>query len=266
MTNYHITNLIGIVGRQVLNSLWYVIDLTLLIISVLRGWLHSTGSFARVGWQTTISQIIFTGVDALPIITFLSIAIGIGVTAQFIILLQDLITHKETIDIVTRVIALELGSLLTSIIIIGRSGSAITIDLGNMSLNREIEGLELLGIDVKQFFILPRLLGVTFSQIALAIYFSLFAIMAGIIFSAILDSTSNFKYLFDLPQAFRIEQLVMFLIKNLLFGLIIGATSCYHGLRVAVSVTEIPQETQRAIVNSLIIIFILDGIIALLLL
>ena len=135
-----------------------------------------------------------------------------------------------------------------------------------MSLNREIEGLDLLGIDVKQFFILPRLIGVTFSQLALAFYFSLFAMVAGIIFSAVLDSALNFRYLFDLPQAFGVEQLVMFLFKNILFGIIVGITSCYHGLRVAVSVTEIPQETQRSIVNSLIIIFILDGIIALLLL
>jgi phospholipid/cholesterol/gamma-HCH transport system permease protein len=266
MSNFFILNLSGMVGRQIINSIMYITDLTLLIISVIRGWFESPGSFSRVGRQTTISQIIFTGIDALPTITFLSIAIGIGVTTQFILLLQDLITHREIINILTRVIAFELGSLLTSIIIIGRSGSAITIDLGNMSLNREIEGLDLLGIDVKQFFILPRLLGVTFSQLALAFYFSLFAMVAGITFSAVLDSALNFRYLFDLPQAFGVEQLVMFLFKNILFGIIIGTTSCYHGLRVAVSVTEIPQETQRSIVNSLIIIFILDGIIALLLL
>ena len=84
----------------------------------------------------------------------------------------------------------------------------------------------------------------------------------GIIFSALQDSPSNYKYLFILADSFLPYELIIFIFKNLLFGLIIGATACFHGLRVEQSVTELPQQTQQAIVNSLLIIFIVDGLIA----
>ena len=69
-----------------------------------------------------------------------------------------------------------------------------------------------------------------------------------------------------IPLAFDPVALIGFIVKNVMFGLIIGAGACYHGLRVGVSPTEVPQETQRAIVNSLVLIFLLDGLMAVVLL
>lgn len=263
MSSFSFNHFSGMLGRRTIISLFYVIDLLAFISSVLHSWHQSRGTISRATRQSVISQVIFSGIDALPAISFLSLAIGLSVTMQFIFLLQSFATQQEITAILTQVIALELGPLLTAIIMIGRSGSAITVDLGNMTLNQEVAGLELLGIDVKRFFVLPRLLGVALSQLALAIYFSTLALVIGIIFAALLDSSSNFEYLFRLVDAFEPLPLLVFIIKNLIFGLIIAATACYHGLRVGVSMTELPQETQRAIVNSLLLVFLLDGLAAL---
>lgn len=264
MTLFSPSRFSGMVGRHTINGLLYVVDVTVFIVEAMRGWRQRGGLFNRAGRQSVVTQIIFSGIDALPTITILSIAVGVSVTAQLIYLLQPFATENEITHVLTRVIALELGSLLTAFIVIGRSGSAIAVDLGNMTLNREVEGLELLGVDVNNYFVSPRLLGVAFSQLALAIYFSSLAMVVGITITALMENTTNFKYLFTLVQAFEPLGLMIFLIKNLLFGLIIGAAACFHGLRVGVSVTEVPQETQRAIVNSLILIFLLDGLFALL--
>jgi phospholipid/cholesterol/gamma-HCH transport system permease protein len=264
MTAFSLSRFSGMIGRSAIDAMLYVVDITVFIMEAMRDWKRHGGVFNRAGRQSVITQIIFSGVDALPTITVLSIAIGVSVTAQLIFLLQTFATENEITYVLTRVVALELGSLLTAIIVIGRSGSAIAVDLGNMTLNQEVEGLELLGVDVNNYFVTPRLLGVAFSQLALAIYFASLALLVGITIAALVDNTANFKHLFALANAFEPQELIIFLIKNLLFGLIIGATACFHGLRVGVSVTEVPQETQRAIVNSLILIFLLDGLFALL--
>lgn len=248
---------VDLIGRKAMDSLHYIAELTSFTFGTFFS-SHTRGPTR----QSVATQIIFSGVDALPAITLVSVAIALSVTAQFILLLQSFTTEKEVIQITTRIIAEEFSPLLTAIILIGRSGSAITVDLGNMRLNHEIRGLELLGINIRDFFALPRMIGLALSQLTLAVYFSGTVMVGGIIFTALIDSPSNYKYLFILLDALTPYHLVIFLIKNLLFGLMIGAIACFHGMRVHYSITELPQQTQQAIVNSLVLVFILDGFIA----
>lgn len=253
----------GMVGRQVLRLPNYLIDLTVFIIRALHDWRMASKLLNRATYSSLVGQLIFSGVDALPAITLLSLASGLGIVSQLIITVQVFGEAGDVITVLTQVVALELGSLLTAIVLIGRSGSAITIDLANMKLNKEIEGLELLGINVNHFFITPRLLGTTISQMALVVYFSIISVVSGVMIAGTFVNAGYFKYLADIPLAFDPYDLILFLFKNLAFGLLIGAIACYHGLRVEYSRTEIPQQAQRAIINSLSIIFILNGLIAL---
>lgn len=247
------------VGRAVVGSLLYMVDLTAFIINALRGW---RGKFNRAAYQSIITQIIFTGIDALPAISLLALAIGASITTQLILLVQMVGSDADVIRMITQVVALELSPLLAAIIIIGRSGSAITVDLGNMKLHREMEGLALLGIDMREFFIRPRLAGVVIAQLMLSIYFAVIAVVSGVLFSALFSSASYYRYLVAIPMAFDPTQLIGFVVKDVLFGLIIGGAACFHALRVTDSPTEVPQQTQQAIVNSLMLIFLIDGLVA----
>ena len=255
-----ITALVDWTGHLAIASVLYLSNLFSFTYQSLMCW-NSTGHGKRISRRPVVSQIIFSGIDALPAITIISLAIALSVTAQFILVLQSVTPEKEVIQALTQIVALELAPMLTAIILIGRTGSAISVDLGNMKIHQEIRGLELLGIDIKQFFVLPRILGVAFSQFTLAVYFSGIVMVGGIIFSAILHSPSNYKYLFILVDSITPYEILLFLIKNIWFGIIIGATACFHGLRVEQSITEVPQQTQQAIVNSLVLIFIVDGLL-----
>jgi len=206
-----------------------------------------------------VTQIIFSGIDSLiPTILLMSISIALSVTAQLIITLQAYGSEKEVVNLMIRFVALELSPLLTAIVIICRSGSAVAVDLGNMSLNKELKGLELLGIDILVYVVFPRLLGIAVSQIILAVYFSTLAIVLGIFFAVLVDTSANFKYIFILTESLLPLELINFIFKNTLFGLIIGANACFHGLQVKHSVTEVPQKTQQAIVHCLISMFIIN--------
>ena len=164
------------------------------------------------------------------------------------------------VALISDIVAIELGSLLTAILLITRSGSAITVDLGQMHLRREIEGLELLGINTQHLVIVPRVLGLAITQLTLAIYLTVIAVVSGIITSSLLYSTSYIEYLKQIPLAFDPIILISFILKNLVFGLMIGANSCFHALKAKDSITAIPRQTSLALISTLFIIIIVDVI------
>ncbi len=260
--NSPLTLVTGWLGRQIMRVLYYQVELTLFLGHALRDWRRHSSLLNRATYRSLVSQLIFTGIDALPTITLLSLAVGLSITAQLILMVQVFGSTTDVVNLLSNLVALELGTLLTAIVLIGRSGSAIAVDLGNMKLRGEVESLELLGINVNHFFITPRVLGTTIAQLVLAVYFSVLSVVSGVIFSAMLVSGGYLKYLTEIPLAFDPLLLFLFIGKNLAFGMLIGTVACYHGLRVAHSVTEVPQQTQKAIVNALSLVFIIDGLLA----
>lgn len=254
--------LFGAVGRRTLRTLLQVVDLTVFLTHSVRRWAGRRGLFNRASYQAVLNQTIFTGIDALPAVTLLAAAVGAGLVTELILLMQAVGTERDVANLLTRVVGLELAPLLTAIIVVGRTGSAIAVDLGNMKLHKEVEGLALLGIDVQDLFVGPRLVAVAVSQLVLAIYFAVLAVVSGVLFSALVLSSAYLKYLIAIPLALDPVSLVSFFAKNLLFGIIIASNACYYGLAVEDSPTQVPQATQKTIVVSLVAVFLLDGLLA----
>lgn len=252
----------GGVGRAAIRSVNYVLDLTYFTTRSIRDWRRRTTLANRATLGTLYGQIIFSGVDALPLVSLFGLATATAVTAQILGLAQAFGNEQQMIRLVVNLVGLELSSLLAAVALVSRTGSAIAVDLGNMKLHGEVEGLELLGISVNDFFVTPRLIGVAISQLALAIYLGAIALFGGVIISSLLNDPRHLDYMLPIATGFHPAALALFAFKNLLFGLIIAATSCFHGLRVVRSPTEVPQQTQGAIVHGLILIFFIDGLLA----
>lgn len=260
--NGGVGTLLGWTGRRSLGVGAYLLDLASFIINALRERGGQQHYFNRATLQTLLSQIIFTGVDALPVVTLLALAIGVSITSQILALGQTLGNEHGVQVILTNVIGMELSPLLTAIVLIGRSGSAMTVDMGAMKLHGEVEGLVLLGINVNHFFVTPRILGAAVAQFTLAIYFAAIALFGGVLLDNLISSVQYTHQLERLAAVLQPEQLIVFALKNLLFGIVIAGTACFHGLRVRTSPTELPQQTQRAIVTSLVLVFFMDGLLA----
>ena len=256
------THLLGMLGRRTLRAAVYLIDLIVFTLLAMREWRRHSRLLDRATYESTITQIIFTGVDGLPTVTLLGMVVGVGITTHLLFLGDALGDTRDVVDVLTQVVGLQLGSLLTAFALIGRSGAAIAVDLGNMKLNREVEGLELLGISINHFLVTPRLFGTCISQLVLSVYLTVLALVSGVSFAGLLFSPGYTDFLAEIPGAFDPLDLLAFVAKNLVFGLIIGAAACFHGLRVEDAVTEVPQQVQRAIANSLVLILLLNGILA----
>jgi len=264
--NQILATLTGWPGRQLVNLVLYLVDLTVFGLLALRDWYQRIRLFDTRSYSTIVSQIIFTGIDALPTISFLGLVTGFIFTFRLIGILDSVGGADDLVDILATVIGLEIAPLLAAFILISRTGSAIVVDMGNMKLHREIEGLEILGININDYLVAPRMLGAAISQLAISVYFTVITLVFGIILSGIFISPGHFEFLAKLSSAFDFQIIGSFVVKNLLFGYIIATTACYHGLSVEHSATEVPQQTQRAIVNSLVIIFIVDGLMGIALL
>ncbi len=255
-----VLNAPGLIGRQVLRPPKYLFELLLFTLRALNPRQQGQVRLNQASYRTLLGQLIFSGVDALPVIFLLALASGLAITTQIILTIQLIGDRAEVIDILIRVVIFELSTLLTAILLIGRSGSAITVDIGNMKLNRELEGLEMLGINLNHFLITPRILGSGLAQAVLAIFFAVVALTSGILVLAYTQNPGYLSYLSEVALSLHPYDLLLFLIKNLLFGVIIGSTACFHALRVGQSRTELPQQTQQAIVNSLSIVFVLNAL------
>ncbi|NOQ89674.1 MAG: ABC transporter permease, partial [Gammaproteobacteria bacterium] len=227
----------------------------------LRDWFSKNKLFDSRSYFTTVQQIIFTGIDALPTITFLGLATGFIFTFRLISISNTVGGSGDIVNLLITVICLSAGPFLAAIIIISRTGSAIVVDLGNMKLHGEIEALENLGININDYLVAPRIISTAISQLAITVYFTVIALLSGILISAFFVNPSHVEFITRISNSFTPQLMSIFVIKNIIFGFVIATVACYNGLRVQKSATEVPQRTTASIVQSLSFLFIIDSLL-----
>jgi len=255
--------LTGWPGRQLIRQVLYVINLVTFSTLALRDWFSKNRIFNSRSYSTTVAQIIFTGVDALPTISFLGLATGFIFTFRLISITNSLGGTEDIIDLLITIICLSVGPFLAAVIIISRTGSAIVVDLGNMKLHGEIEALENMGININDYLVAPRIISTAISQLAITVYFTVIALLTGILISALFVNPSHFTLILKISNAFTPYLVSIFVIKNIIFGYVIATVACYNGLRVRGSATEVPQRTTASIVQSLSFVFVIDSLLTL---
>ncbi|HXH31347.1 MAG TPA: ABC transporter permease [Bacteriovoracaceae bacterium] len=200
---------------------------------------------------TIVSQIYFTGFKALPLITFIALATGSIIVLQSTAQLTILGSQEMMGNILVVTIIRELGPLLTALIVIARSGTAVASELGNMKLNKEVDALCAMSIEPLSFIVFPRIIGGMISLICLAFYFNCIALIGGYVVGSFLSDLSFTFYVDVISQAVAPSDFIMNVFKNIMGGLIIFATASYQGLKVENGPHEVPMATTRSVVNSI---------------
>ncbi|MBI4684187.1 MAG: ABC transporter permease [Nitrospirae bacterium] len=207
-----------------------------------------------------LRQVYFCGIETFGKMVFIGLFAGIVIITQ-ITNLTGLGSGVLTGKILIWVIVRELGPLFAAIIIIARSGTAISAELSAMNVNREIENIEMMGIDAEKYLIMPRVFALSLSAVMLTFYFEFAALFGGITATSVFWDIPFEQYTTGMLSSLTITELIASLVKSILFGFGIASVSCVNGLAVSESITQIPQAITRATIHSLLIIFILDVII-----
>ncbi|KAB0666769.1 ABC transporter permease [Oryzomonas japonica] len=206
-----------------------------------------------------LKQIYFTGLEASGIIMTIALILGTVIITQVVSLVGDngFLTGKILVWVVLR----ELAPLLTAIVVIARSGTAIAAELGAMKINGEIESLEMMGIPGEHYLIFPRIAGVTISMVILTVYFVLTAFIGSFLIASVGWHIPYEQFIQGILTALGVKEVVVPLLKCVLFGLCTSATCCCFGLSVDRSVTEIPQVATKGVMFSLFVVFFMDALV-----
>ena len=214
-----------------------------------------------VGGQTKL-QIRFTGLDALWLVSGTALLLGAVTLIQAFSQLSGLGAENYIGALMVPIILRELGPLLTAILIIGRSSTAIAAELGAMRLNGEVDALAAHGVNPYQYLLLPRWLGVLVSMFMLVVFFDAAALGGGFLVAKLKYGVTFGFFMDSVRQALSNRDFVATLLKVALFAGAITFPACHFGLRIRRSQTEIPQAVTKTVVSALVAVFALDGLIA----
>lgn len=201
--------------------------------------------------RVTLTQVFYTGFHGLPFITATALVIGATMMIQTTVAAPGLpgeIVGKLLVAVVLR----ELAPLVTAIIVASRSGTAIATELGNMQAGMELHGLSSLGIDPLRYVVFPRVTGVVVSVLVLTVYFSVLAIAGSVAVALAIGSPSVSAVRAGFAEALRFEDFGLYAAKGVGCGVIVGWLSCFFGLQVRSSPTEVPLNSARAVVRSVL--------------
>jgi phospholipid/cholesterol/gamma-HCH transport system permease protein len=217
---------------------------------------------ATFRFMAVARQIELIGVRAVPIILLMSFLIGCIVAQQGAFQLRIFGASVFTVDLVGILTLRELAPLLTAIMVAGRSGSAITAELGSMRMREEIDALRVMGLNPATVLVLPRALGLMFS-LPLLSFLSVLATLAGAMLTLwIYVDIPPVSFLQRLRDAVSFSSFWSGLIKAPFMALIIGLIACTEGMAVEGSAESLGTHTTASVVKSIFMVVVVDGIFA----
>ena len=211
-------------------------------------------------------QVLAIGVEPLWFVGAVAVLVGISVVVQLTTWADEAGQSRLVGPLLVTVVARELGPVLINLVVIVRSGSAMTTELGVLKLNGDVCALEMKGGDPFLQLVVPRVLGLVVSTICLTIVFILVAFASGYLFAAWMGKGSHDLLLFadTVSAAVQPKDVCNVLAKTILPALFASASCCIGGLGVGGSVAEIPQATQRALTRSVAGLFVISAAVSLL--
>ncbi|HEB10737.1 MAG TPA: ABC transporter permease [Spirochaetales bacterium] len=215
----------------------------------------------QVGFRVLVMQILFTAVEALGIISLISLSLGAVIIIQGITILPKFGQGNLIYTILIIVITRELGPILTAFIIIARSGTAIATELGNMVVSHEIEAYLSVGINPFSYLLVPRFLGVILSMMLLTVYFNLFGLFGSYVVTQFVKPIQFLEYFRNLLSTMEVVDIISSLIKSIVFGIIIGFIATYQGFHVQIASTEIPQIAIKAVGQGFVLCILANALI-----
>jgi phospholipid/cholesterol/gamma-HCH transport system permease protein len=214
-------------------------------------------------WREYIKQCVDIGIGSLPIVVIISFFLGAVMTVQTAAQLVSPLIPLSTVGIIVRDgMLLEFAPTILSIVLAGVVGSKIASELGNMRISEQIDALEIMGINTKNYLILPKILG-AFTMVPILVGISaVVGIWGGYLIGNYTGYVPAEIFLTGIRQGVVIHYMVIALYKSFIFSFIISTVPCYFGYNVKGGALEIGKAGTQSVVVSCILILIADYIVA----
>jgi phospholipid/cholesterol/gamma-HCH transport system permease protein len=202
------------------------------------------------------------GLRALPIVILINFLIGGIVAQQSLFQLRRFGASTFAVDLVGILVLRELAVLLTSIIMAGRSASAITAELGSMNMREEISALQVMGLDPVHVLVVPRLIALVIALPLLTFIGDLAALGGGLLVSWLYAGVSPVTFLVRLKNAIVMGTFMTGMLKAPVMAFVMGVIAAIEGLSVSGSAESLGRHVTSAVVKSIFMVIFLDGLFA----
>ena len=201
------------------------------------------------------------GVRSVPIIILITLLIGAIIAQQGFFHFRRFGADDYVVDLVGILTLREIGVLIVSIMVAGRSGSSYTAELGSMKMREEIDALRTMGRNPLEVLVLPRIIALVVALPLLALIGAMAALIGGGIVASIYGMEPNL-YVARLREAVSISDFEVGMIKAPFMALVIGLVACTEGFQVRGSAESLGARTTSSVVKAIFLVIVLDGIFA----
>jgi len=244
-------------GRDILSLLNFLGLVTITFLRMAR-------SPGRFRWKPFAFHLEQVGLNALPIVGLLSFLIGVVLAYQGADQLRRFGAEIYVVNLLGIGVLREIGILMTSIIVAGRSGSAFTAQIGTMTVNQEVDAMRTLGLDPMELLVLPRMLALLVALPLVAFFANIVSLAGGAVMAYVYLDINFIQFIRQLQIAVSATTLFVGLIKAPVFAVVIALVGCYEGLRVTGSAESVGLLTTRSVVVSIFLVIVLDAIFSIL--
>ena len=212
--------------------------------------------------NAVIQRFDLVGVRALGIIGLMSFLIGIVIGQQGAVQLRQFGAEVYTINLVGRITLRELGTLMTAIMVAGRSGSAFAAQIGTMKLTEEIDAMRTIGVSPIEALVVPRMIAAVIMMPLLSFYSMIITLLGGGIYVWIDLGIPPLTYIERLQEVVPLRDLWVGLIKAPVFGFIIALAGCFQGMLVEGDSEQVGIRTTAAVVQAIFLVIVIDAVFA----
>jgi phospholipid/cholesterol/gamma-HCH transport system permease protein len=230
--------------------------------ATIRGGQMKLGRGHSVNLAAIFNQIDRMGVGAIPVVVLMSAIVGAIVAQQGALQLRYFGADIFVVDLVGILVLRELGVLMTAIMIAGRSGSAITAEIGSMKMREEVDALTVIGLNPVGVLVFPRLVALVIALPCLTIAANFAALGGAILVSWFYSDIAPAAFIDRLRTAIDVSTIAVGLIKAPFMALVIGVIAAVEGLKVGGSAESLGRHVTASVVKSIFVVVILDGMFA----
>ncbi len=218
----------------------------------------------RLRLRAVIRHMETAGLDAVPIVCLMSFLIGIVLAYQGAIQLKQFGAEIFVVDLLALSVLRELGVLLTSIMVAGRSGSAFAAQIGSMRLREEVDAMRVLGMDPMEVLVLPRVVALVVTLPLLTFIADLVGLVGGAVMSWVALDIGPTLFLDRLKSVVTPAIFWVGMVKAPVFAVLIALVGCYEGYQVSGSAESVGERTTRAVVESIFLVIVVDALFSVL--
>lgn len=240
----------------------HFIDVTALLGRLVLDLAHILRHPSDMPWKELSANLYKAGARALPVTSLVGFLIGVVLSYLSALQLNRFGADVYIVNLLGIGIIRELGPVLVAVLVAGRSGSAMTAQLGVMRVTEEIDALSIMGVSRTLRLVLPKVLALSIAMPLITAWTSGVALIGGMVSAQIQLGLSSGFFIETLPKVVPVANLWIGLVKGVTFGFLIALLACHFGLRVKPNTESLAANTTRSVVTAITMVILADALFA----